>query len=73
MSRIAGWFKAKFSNIDKDDALKWSFIIGGGLLSLVGGVFDQRKKDRLYKEGLADEIKEQSKKILEQVTGGNAE
>lgn len=73
MSRIVEWFKAKFSNIDKDDALKWSFIIGGGLLSLVGGVFDQRKKDRLYKESLASEITTQSKKILEQITGGNAE
>lgn len=58
--------KEKVTHIDKDDALKWTFVIGGGLLSLVGGVFDQRKKDRLYKEGLSKEIAKQGERIAKQ-------
>lgn len=61
------WFgrlKDRFTHVDKDQALKWTFVVGAGLLALVGDVFDRRHKDRVYREQLPKEVEKQAKKIL---------
>ena len=67
MSKIANWFQEKFHKVDKDDVLRWGFVVGGGILTLVGGVFEQRRKDRLYKEQLPKEVEKQAKRLLEEM------
>ena len=67
MSKVTEWFRGKFHKVDKDDALKWGFFIGSGVLTLVGGIFEQRRKDRLYKEQLPKEIEKQVKRIAEEM------
>jgi hypothetical protein len=55
----------RFRNMDKDDLGKWGLLIASGLLGLGANWFDQRKKDRLYKEGLKDDFEERFKKLTE--------
>lgn len=77
MSKISGWFKGmvskakeKVSNLDKDDVLKWTCVLAAGGLGLIGEVFDRKKKDRLFQEGLKEEIRSQTERLL---NGGSDE
>ena len=65
MSKVTEWLKGRFHKIDKDDALRWGFLVGGGILTLVSGVFEQRRKDRLYREQLPKEVEKQAKRIAD--------
>ena len=59
------WFQEKFSKFDKDSVLKWVFIGGAGILTLLGGIFDTRRKDRIYEQKLDKEIEAQTKRLME--------
>lgn len=67
MSKVKDWFAEKFHKVDKDDLLKWGFTIGAGVLTLVGGIFDQRRKDRLYREQIPKEVERQAKRLLDEM------
>ena len=56
--------KAKFT-FDRDTGLKWTFILGAGLLGLIADVFDRKKKDRLYEEKIDREVAERVSKLME--------
>lgn len=66
MSRFLERIKWRLSHVDKDDALKWGFLVGGGLLTFVANIFDQRKKDRVYREETAKEAAKKIDQLLKQ-------
>ena len=53
----------KIRNTDKDDIGKWSLLVLSALLGLGANCFEQRKKDRLYREGLKEDFEERFKKL----------
>ena len=53
----------KIRNADKDDIGKWSLLVLSGLLGLGANWFDQRKKDRQYREGLKEDFETRFKKL----------
>lgn len=70
MNKIGEWFKRKFGKVNKEDVAKWSCIVGAGLLTLVGGIFEQRKKDQMYREELPKEVKRQAERLLKEMNKG---
>ena len=59
-------FKWTFE-VDKDTALKWSLIGGGGLLTLCGEWVDRRIKDKRYNKKMTEEVQKQAAKLLENI------
>ena len=50
-------------NVDKDQALKWSCIIGAGILGVVGNIFDNRSKDREARSALMEAARDRVSRI----------
>ena len=58
------WLGDKIRNIDRDDLFKWLCIGGAGLLGFVGGIFDNRSKDRFTRKKIAEEVHDQVSELL---------
>jgi hypothetical protein len=63
-NNLCGKVKDKVSHVDKDEVLKWSLMIGGGLMGLAANIFDTRKKDREFREYMAAECREKANLLM---------
>ena len=57
---------ARFGKFDKDGILKWGFLIGAGVLTLISNVFDTRKKDRQFKDTVDKKVDAKLDKLIEE-------
>ncbi len=62
---MVDWIKDKLDDIDWLNVGKWLCLLGGGLLTLIGGtVFGEKIKDRQFKKTVEKEVRSR----LDQIT-----
>ena len=57
------WLKERFEKVDKNDLFKWGLILTAGLASLGSGLFDERKKEQIFRQELDKKLNERIKKL----------
>ena len=62
------WLSNKFGKFDKNSVLKWGFLLGAGVLTLISNIFDTKKKDRQFKEAVDKKVDAKIEKLLQEKT-----
>ena len=62
------WLGNKLGKFDKDTVMKWGFLLGAGVLTLVSNIFDTKKKDRQFKEAVDKKVDAKIEKLLQEKT-----
>lgn len=62
------WLGNKFGKFDKDGVMKWGFLLGAGVLTLISNIFDTKKKDRQFKEAVDKKVDAKIEKLLQEKT-----
>lgn len=62
------WLSNKLGRFDKDSVMKWGFLLGAGVLTLISNIFDTKKKDRQFKEAVDKKVDAKIEKLLQEKT-----